>query len=72
MSQEGGGGRGSRKEGGGVAYWPNSLVDCDGMSWRPGGGLQGGREEEGHISEYAPPPPSLPDPLPLPPPLRDE
>ena len=46
MSQEGGGGgRGSRKEGGGVAYWPNSLVDCDGMSWRPGGGgfREGGR-----------------------------
>ena len=58
MSWEGGR-RGSQKEGGSVAYWPDSLVDCDGMFWR---GVQGGREEERHISEYAP----------LPPPLKDE
>ena len=32
-----GGGGGSRKEGGGVAYWPDSLVDCDGMSCIGGG-----------------------------------
>ena len=37
-----GGGRGSRKEGEGVAYWPDSLVDCDGMSWRGGSGREGG------------------------------
>ena len=45
------GGGGSRKEGGGVAYWPDSLVDCDGMSCfgGGGGGVQGGREKVGHI-----------------------
>ena len=42
-----GGEGGSRKEGGGVAYWPDSLVNCDGMSCIGGGGGGGSGREGG-------------------------